>query len=587
MQKKSKNFFRFLSYVKPYWKYIFLAVIGGIVKFTVPLLVPQVTRHLIDKVYLNTGLTIDQKLAELFFYVGGMILIFIFIYTPFTYVRHFCAAKAGQRSVFDLRCDLYYQVLKMSSSFFNKHKSGGIVSRLINDIQMAQDLVGNALTNVWMDTIAVFVILFFMFQIDISLTFVALATFPLYIIVFKKLGGKLKTSTRNVQKEIENMSGILHEKISGSIVVRAFAQEKREEQTFNEESETLFSKSMRTNFLHSLNMALTGVLTNTSPLIVTIYGGYQVIHGNITVGELIAITMYLGPLYLPLQRFSELNAIFSSSMAALDRIFEMKDEDPEIKDKHDAVDINNMKGKVDFENVTFSYKEGHKILDDISFSIEAGQKIAIVGHSGSGKTTITSLLPRFYDVKSGSIKIDEIDIRNIKLNSLRKNIGIVLQDPILFSGTVSENILYGNPKAAKEELIQACKDANAFDFIQHLEKKYDTEVGERGAFLSGGQKQRLTIARAFLRNPKILILDEATSSLDSESEKLIKESLDRLMENRTTFIIAHRLSTVINADKILVLHHGKIVESGTHSELVELNGVYQGLYHKQFSAKEN
>jgi ATP-binding cassette, subfamily B, putative efflux pump len=582
---KKNNFLRFLGYVRPYWKYVFLAVLGGITKFTVPLFVPQITRYLVDKVYLNNGLSMDQKIFDLFFYVGGMILVFLFFWAPMTYIRHYYAGKAGHRSVFDLRCDLYYQILKKSASFFNKHKSGGIVSRLINDTAMAQDLVGNALTNVWMDAIALVVILFFMFQIDFSLACVALTTFPFYLVIYKKFGKKLKMSSLDVQKEIEVMSGNLNEKISGFNIIRAFGQEETEEKNFDNESKNLFSKTLRTIFLNSLNVTFTGVLTSLAPLIVTFYGGYQVIRGNISIGDLVAIGMYLGPLYLPLQRFSELNTIFSNSMVALDRIFEVMDEIPEIGDRKDSVELTDLKGHVLFENVSFSYKKDHPVLNDVSFSMDAGQKVALVGLSGSGKTTIISLIPRFYDVDCGAIRIDGTDIRNIKVKSLRKSIGMVLQDPILFSGTIKENILYGYPGATEQEVVAACKDANAHDFIMKLPKGFDTEVGERGAFLSGGQKQRLTIARAFLKNPKILILDEATSNLDSESERSVKEALDRLTSGRTTIIIAHRLSTVINADKILVLHHGKIVETGTHDELISLNGIYQTLYRKQYSLK--
>ncbi len=585
MAKKVSNFNRFLAYVRPYWKYVLFGVLGGIVKFTVPLLVPQITRHLLDNVYLNNSLTVAEKLRELFLYVGGMMAIFIIFWAPMTYVRHYFTGKAGHRSVFDLRCDLYYRILRMSTSFFQRHKSGGIVSRLISDIALAQNLVGSALTNVWMDACALVVILIFLFRIDLAVALVALATFPLYLYCFRKLGDKLKASSHQVQEEIENISGSLQEKIAGSIVVHAFNQEKQEQENFNRESEKLFSTTMRSVFLQSLNMMITNTLTNLAPLIVTLYGGYQVIRGNLTVGELVAIGMYLNPLYLPLQRFSELNVVFANSMAALDRIFEIMDEKPEIADCPGAVELKTVHGRVEFDKVSFAYTEGNPILHDVSFCAEPGQKIALVGQSGSGKTTIVSLIPRFYDVDSGAVTIDGCNLRDLKVKSLRRHIGMVLQDPVLFSGTVRDNILYGNPKASKEQLIEACKAANAYHFIQNLPQGFDTEVGERGAFLSGGQKQRLTIARAFLKDPKILILDEATSSLDSESERLIQEALERLMVNRTTFIIAHRLSTIINADRILVIRHGKIVESGNHSELIQADGVYQNLYFRQFEAK--
>ncbi len=582
LSKKPGNFRRFLGYVRPYWRYVIIAIIGGIVKFTVPLLIPQVTRHLLDNVYLNEALTTSQKLHELFIYVGGLMLICIFFYAPFTFCRHYYSGKAGHHSVFDLRCDLYYRILRMSASFFQRNKSGGIVARLINDIALAQNLVGNALTNVWMDAAALIVVLFFLFRINVPLTFVALSTFPLYIYLFKKLGGKIKDSSRKVQEEIENLSGNVQEKVAGNSVVQAFNQEKREMQNFNHDSEKLLYSNMRSVYLHSLNMTMSGTLTKLAPLIVTLFGGYQVIIGRMSVGGLIAVGMYLNSLYLPLERFSELNVVFANSMAALDRIFEIMDEKPEITDRPDAIKLPAIEGLVEFEHVYFSYTKSNPVLNDISFSIKPGEKIALVGQSGSGKTTIINLIPRFYDIESGTIRIDGHDIRDVTLKSLRRQVGMVLQDPILFSGTIKDNILYGHPKASDEEVITACKAANALDFIEALPNGFNTEVGERGTFLSGGQKQRITIARAFLKNPRILILDEATSALDSESERLIQEALERLMVGRTTFIIAHRLSTIIDADRIIVIHKGSIREIGTHHELIKNKGIYYHLYQQQY-----
>ncbi|MCL6588969.1 MAG: ABC transporter ATP-binding protein/permease [Firmicutes bacterium] len=581
---KSQTFRRFLGYVRPYWFYILLAVTGGIVKFTVPLFVPQVTRHLVDHVYLNSNLSVPAKLHELYLYVGGMILAFLFIWAPLVYIRHYYAGKAGNRSVFDLRCGLYERILQMSTSFFHRHQSGGIVSRLISDIALAQNLVGNALTNIWMDAIALIVILYFLFGIHAGLTWVALATFPLYLFFYRKLGAKLKATSHQIQQEIEFISGNVQEKIAGSLVVHAFGQEKKEQRSFHRDSERLFSTTMYSVFLQSINMAVTGTLTNLAPLIVAIYGGYQVILGRITVGELVAVGMYLGPLYLPLQRFSELNVVFSSSVAALDRIFEIMDEEPEVADKPDAVTLERIEGRVEYVDVSFCYHKENPILHRVNFTVAPGEKVAIVGQSGSGKTTLVSLIPRFYDPDAGAILVDGYDVRDIKLKSLRRQIGIVLQDPVLFSGTIRENILYGNPKATFAEVIAAAKTANAYEFIKGLPQGFETEVGERGVLLSGGQKQRLTIARAFLKDPRILILDEATSNLDAESERLIQDALERLMVNRTTFIIAHRLTTVMNADRILVLHNGAVVQSGTHQELISTKGIYQTLYSRQFEA---
>lgn len=579
--RRPNNFLRFLKYVAPHKGYVFLAIAGGIVKFTVPLAVPLVVRELIDHVFQNPDLSVDQKLGTLFLFLGGMIAVFVLFWAPWTYVRHYCASKAGQSSIFALRSHLYDKVLRMSSQFFHRHRSGGIVSRLMNDTLLAQDLVGNALTNIWMDAIALIVILVLLIQIDVPLTLVTLATFPVYLVFFRKLGGKLKQSTRNVQSSVETMAGHIQEKVAGAAVIHSFGQEDQEGQRFSKASGHLFSLVMRTSYLNSLNQAITGTLTSISPLIVLLYGGWQVIHGVISIGDLVAVSMFLGPLYLPLQRFSELNAIFSSSLAALDRIFEILDEDPGIQSSPGAVALRSCRGEVEFRDVRFAYDPARPTLDGVSFTIPAGTRTALVGHSGSGKTTITSLIPRFYDVTGGAVLVDGHDVRTLEVESLRAPIALVLQDPILFSGSIRENLLYGQPGASADDLETACRNANAWEFVCQLPEGLETEVGERGTQLSGGQKQRITIARAFLRNPKILILDEATSSLDSESERLIKDALDRLMLGRTTLVIAHRLSTVVSSDQILVLHEGRIVDSGRHEGLMTREGIYRNLYLKQ------
>jgi ABC-type multidrug transport system fused ATPase/permease subunit len=582
MVKKSHNFIRFLGYVRPYRKYLLIGIIGGIVKFTVPLLLPQVTRHLLDNVFLNEVLTSQQKIHALFGYAGGLMAVFVFIYAPFVYLRHLYADKASHRAIFDLRCDLYYRVLRMSASFFNRNKSSEITSRLISDIQLAQNLVGTALSNVWMDAIALLIILYFLFKIDVATTIVALSSFPIFLLLFRKFGDEIRDTTREVQDKLSLMTSNAHERISATPVVHAFTQEINETTRFRNESEKLFSTNMRRIFIQSLNQAFTGTLVSLSPLIVTCFGGYRVITGHITVGELIAVTMYLGPLYLPLQRFSELNVVFANSMASLDRIYEIMDEKPEIVDRSGAVEPAEIRGDVTFDHVNFFYNHGCPVLKNVTFNVRAGLKVALVGASGSGKSTIVSLIPRFYDCTAGQVRIDGHDVRDIKVKSLRRHIGMVLQDPVLFSGTIRENILYGDPSATDAQVIEAAKAANAYDFILSFPDGFDTEVGERGSFLSGGQRQRITIARAFLKNPKILILDEATSSLDSESERLIQDAMGRLIAGRTTFIIAHRISTIVNADQIFVLSAGSIVESGTHSELLRRGGFYRDLYAGQF-----
>jgi ABC-type multidrug transport system fused ATPase/permease subunit len=343
---------------------------------------------------------------------------------------------------------------------------------------------------------------------------------------------------------------------------------------------------MKRIFIQSLNQSITGTLVGISPLIVICFGGYRVIAGAMTVGELIAVTMYLAPLYLPLQRFSELNVVYANAMAALDRIYEIMDEKPEIVDTPGAVELPQIRGAVEFDRVSFSYNGSCPVLHEVAFHVPPGERVALVGPSGSGKTTIISLIPRFYDVQAGHVRIDGHDVRDVTIKSLRRHIGMVLQDPILFSGSVRENILYGKPEATEEEIIAASRTANAYDFIMDLPHGFDSEVGERGGFLSGGQRQRITIARAFLKDPRILILDEATANLDPESEHLIQAAMKRLVVGRTTFLIAHRLSTIINADRILVLSAGQVVESGTHHELLANGGLYRDFHRKQFASAE-
>jgi subfamily B ATP-binding cassette protein MsbA len=572
---------RFLRYVLPYKRYVIGAALGGIVKFTVPLLVPQITRHLLDDVYLNPALGTPDKLRELFMDVGGMIAIFVFFWAPFTYMRHYCAGKAGQRSMFDLRCDLYDRILAMSTSFFDRNKSGTLVSRLISDVELAQNIVGNALTNVWMDTAALALTIYFLLRIDVAITFVALMTFPFYLYFFRRIQRDIKASTHEVQEELARMSGELQEKIAGNRVVHAFTQEQTEHNSFLRESETLFSKNMHRVRLQSTNSSISGILVQIAPLIVALYGGYRVIMGHLTVGELVAVGMYLAPLYLPLERFSDLNVVIANSLASLERIFDVMDEEPDVRDRPNAVELQQVRGEVAFDHVHFAYHniaDDSPVLRDVNFKVDPGQKVALVGPSGAGKSTIVSLIPRFYDVEAGAVRVDNQDIRQMTVKSLRRHIGIVLQNPILFSGTIRENILYGKPDSTEDEIIAAAKAANAYDFICAFPKGLDTEVGEGGGFLSGGQRQRITLARAFLKDPKILILDEATSSLDAESERLVQSALERLMVGRTTFIIAHRLSTIINADWILVLQKGAVVESGTHSQLLQQDGTYHRLY---------
>lgn len=574
-----RNLRRFASFLRPYLGQLALASLGGMVKFTLPLLVPLATRYLLDDVFLSDELSREEKLRQLWLVGGGLIAAFVLFWAPWVYVRHVYSGIAAQRTVFDLRSSLYYHILRMSASFFTRHKSGSIVTRITNDIEQVQNLVGGALTNVWMDIVSLILIIVLLMRIDVGLTLVALVTFPPYLYFFRRFNRRIKETSEEVQQRISTLSGNVQEKIAGSTVVRAFGREKTEERHFYQDARQLLTSNLRSVRLQSLNALVTGLLSQIAPLIVIVYGGAAVINGRLSVGDLVAVTLYLGSLYLPLQRFSELNVVFANATAALDRVFQVMDEQPEVHDKKGAVQLDSVAGEVEFDAVSFSYDpETAPVLREVSFRVEPGEKIALVGPSGSGKSTIISLIPRFYDPASGSVRVDGNDLREVSLASLRGNVAMVLQSPVLFSGTVHDNLMYGRPGASNDDLIEACRAANALDFIEALPSGFDTEVGEGGGFLSGGQRQRLTIARAFLKNPRILILDEATSALDTASERLIQESLEKLMEGRTTFVIAHRLSTIVNSDRIMVMRAGRVVESGRHQDLLVAGGLYSELF---------
>jgi subfamily B ATP-binding cassette protein MsbA len=382
-----------------------------------------------------------------------------------------------------------------------------------------------------------------------------------------------------------DFSGELQEKIAGVSVVKAFNREQHEARRFYRSSRTLLDLTLHNVALSSANQAGTTLLTSVAPLIVVWAASTMILHGTLSVGTMIAFYAYLGSLYLPLQRFSELSVVVSNSLAAIERIFEFFDIRPEVAEARDARPLQGAAGRVSFRNVSFSYpsrRNGHPVLSAINLDVEPGETVAIVGRSGAGKSTLVSLIPRFYDVSEGAVCIDGIDVRRLTLASLRDHIGIVPQDSILFSGTLQENLLYGKPDATEAEVLAAARAANADEFIVQLPEGYLTIVGERGIRLSGGQRQRVAIARTFLKDPPILILDEATAALDSESENLIHDALRRLMRGRTTFIIAHRLSTVMNADRIVVIEQGTIREIGRHADLLARGGVYTQLYEEQF-----
>jgi subfamily B ATP-binding cassette protein MsbA len=502
------------------------------------------------------------------------------------YLRSYLANFFGNRIILDWREDLYQHLQKLSLSFYENRPTGKIMSRILYDIQVAQSIVNDFFINLIMDFTTMFWVIGILIFMNYKLALLSFCIIPFYAIAFGKLRPQLKSLSKNVQKKMEVISGELSEKISGVKVVKAFTAEKLEEERFSEHLHELYENIMKRVATHSELVAAEQFLTMFGAALVLWYGGLEVLRGNFSKGDLIAFYSYLGYIYFPISRLTQINTVFQEAYSAMERVFDVFDIHPDVQEKPNASKLQIKKGDVEFSNVYFKYPAGNLVLKNINLKVEAGKVIAIVGRSGAGKTTLVNLIPRFYDVTSGRITIDGQDIRDVKLKSLRKQIGIVLQEPILFSGTVEENIRYGKVNATESEIIEVAKKANAHNFIMQLPKKYKTEIGERGIKLSGGERQRIAIARTLLKDPKILILDEATSSLDSESENLIQEALENLMKGRTSFVIAHRLSTVINADLIVVLEKGEIVEIGTHQELLEKGGIYSILYYEQFKKLE-
>ncbi|OIK17226.1 multidrug ABC transporter ATP-binding protein [Bacillus sp. MUM 116] len=569
------------KFVKPYWKLVIITMIIGIIKFGIPLTLPLIMKYSVDSILL-AKIPLSQKILHLTYVISIASVLFIIVRFPVEYYRQYFAQEITSKILYDIRDKLYGHLQKLSLRFYQNNKTGEIISRVMNDVEQTKNLVETGMMNIWLDMITLTIALGFMFTMNVKLTFMAIAILPFYAISVKTMYKRLKLLTKQRSQSLADVQSYLHERVAGIPVVKSFTLEEYDQNQFDRRNQNFLTKAMAVTQWNALTNAIINTLTDIAPLLVIAYGGYKVITGELTLGTFVAFFGYLNNIYSPLRRLVNSSTLLTQATASLDRVLELWNQPYDVLDQPSAKQLTKVNGDIEFKNVWFRYdKESDYILKDINLTIPSGHTVALVGMSGGGKSSLISLIPRFYNIEKGSITIDDMNIIDITQNSLRSHIGMVLQDNILFSGTIRDNILLGNPSASEEEMVKSAKAANAHDFILNLPNGYDTEIGEKGVKLSGGQKQRIAISRVFLKNPKILILDEATSALDLESEALIQESLDKLAKNRTTIIIAHRLSTITNVDEIIFMKDGQILEKGTHNELMQQNGLYKQLFNIQ------
>lgn len=575
-----KKMKKFISYYRPYLGLFITDMICATIAAGITLVFPMITRYITGTVLLQEPIEFSMINKLGIFMIALVVIEFACNYF-ITYQGHVMGAKMES----DLRAELFEHYQKLSFGFYDDQKTGQLMSRLTNDLFSLTELYHHGPEDLIISLVKFIGAFIILMTINAQLTLVVFAFLPIMIIFAGYFNKKMNIAFTNNKRKIGDINSRIEDNLSGIRVVQSFANEETEKEKFAYNNQQyVLSKKNSYRYMGGYHSGLNAFISLITVTVI-IYGATLIGHNSLSIPDLIAFILYINNLIDPVKKLINFTEQFAEGITGFNRFVEMLSIEPDIQDLPEARDIEDVKGAVNFKNVSFKYKESLSyVLENVDLNVDSGEYVALVGSSGAGKTTICSLIPRFYEVSSGDIYIDNINIKDITLKSLRRNIGIVQQDVYLFAGTIMDNIRYGKPEATDEEIYEAAKNANAHDFIMELPDGYNTDCGQRGVKLSGGQKQRLSIARVFLKNPPILIFDEATSALDNESEKVVQESLEKLAKNRTTFVIAHRLSTIKNAQRIIVLTEDGISEQGNHEELLELNGDYAKLYNMQFRA---